>query len=218
MQLRKKFKTNFIITKMYIWKIWIQINILGFGTILWICRNTELVCTWRRPHRGWGWRCRGSRPLTRSGGSLQPSGPGWSRRWSPRCRLPTVQRAARSEGRREMLHLIRNFVHACSISFYSCFISSSNVVEYRVKRSKVSTHRVDDRGGARLLNRFTTGVWVQTAGVSAAAPHTAVLVVGRVAAAAVGASDRAVVQSHWRRSRISSMSSVFSLEKILSEG
>lgn len=62
--------------------------------------------------------------------------------------------------------------------------------------SKV-TYRVDDRGGASLLHRFAAGVGVQAAGVlSAAAPHAAVLGLGRVAAAAVGAADGAVVQGH----------------------
>lgn len=53
-----------------------------------------------------------------------------------------------------------------------------------------------DRGGAGLLDGFAAGVGVQAAGLSAATPHTAVLLIGRVAAAAVRAADRAVVQSH----------------------
>lgn len=53
---------------------------------------------------------------------------------------------------------------------------------------KEVTYRVDDRGGARLLHRFTAGVGIQAAGVSTATPHTAVLVVGCVAAATVRAA------------------------------
>lgn len=70
-----------------------------------------------------------------------------------------------------------------------------------MRRSKVSTHRVDDGGGARLLYRFTTGVWIQAAGMSTTTPHTAILVVSCMAAAAVRAAHRAVVQSHWGQNR-----------------
>lgn len=67
----------------------------------------------------------------------------------------------------------------------------------QVKRLKVSgTHGVDDRGGARLLHGFAAGGRIQACGQGAAAPHTTVLVVGRVAAAAVGPTHRAVVQGH----------------------
>lgn len=62
---------------------------------------------------------------------------------------------------------------------------------------------MDDGGGARLLHGFAAGVGVQAGGVgSAAAPHAAVLGLGRVAAAAVGAAHGAVVQGHCGRRRV----------------
>lgn len=87
-------------------------------------KNTELlnfsptppqqqpVCTWRRPRRGWGWQCSPPQLLTQSGGCLPPSGPGWSLRWLPWCRLLMNQRVAQSEGSKEMLQFKRTFLDA----------------------------------------------------------------------------------------------------------
>lgn len=55
---------------------------------------------------------------------------------------------------------------------------------------------MDDRGGACLLHRLAAGLRVQATGLGTTTPHAAILVLSRVASAAVGATHRAVVQRH----------------------
>lgn len=182
----------------------------------------QLVCTWRRPHRGWEWQCRPPLQQTQSGGCLQPSGLGWSLRWSLWCRLPKARRVAQSERSYDMFLYNRNVIfHMNPYFLFQLWkidglgeksrkkvlavwseLMKINHESYCVsKRSKVSTHRVDDWGGACLLYGFTAGVWIKTSGPSTTTPHTTILMVCCMAAATVRAAHRAVVQSHWGQDR-----------------
>ena len=55
---------------------------------------------------------------------------------------------------------------------------------------------MDDRCGAGLLHGLVAGATVDTLGVAPTTPHAAVLLLRRVAAAAVRAAHRAVIQRH----------------------